>query len=126
MYESIDAVARSLQRKLRKYKERRIQGLHKGGAQVKDEDALQEALAEIEDIVDSEQDDDSGDGFVDPYKQEVAKIKSFQLDHAVSLDEAVFSLDYVDHDFYVFRNKETNKINVVYKLNNGGVGHVEP
>lgn len=122
MYESIDQAAHALQRKLRKYKERRTDGWHAGNA--KDADTisgLQEALDALEDDAEEEEEE-----FVDPYKRDVTKVKSFQLDHAVSLEEAVFSLDYVDHDFYVFRNKETNKVNVVYKLHTGGVGHVEP
>jgi putative sigma-54 modulation protein len=54
------------------------------------------------------------------------KINSFDLDNAISVDEAVFALDYVDHDFYVFKNKETDKVTVVYKRHTGGVGLVEP
>ena len=99
MYESIDQAAHALQRKLRKYKERRTDGWHAGNA--KDADTisgLQEALDALEDDAEEEEEE-----FVDPYKRDVTKVKSFQLDHAVSLEEAVFSLDYVDHDFYVFR-----------------------
>jgi len=30
-------------------------------------------------------------------------------------EDAIVCLDYIGHDFYVFRNSETKEINVVYK-----------
>jgi putative sigma-54 modulation protein len=48
------------------------------------------------------------------------------LGKAISLEEAIFALDYIDHDFYVFRDAETKEINVVYKRNAGGVGLIQP
>jgi len=48
------------------------------------------------------------------------------LSNPISLEEAIFALDYIDHDFYVFRESETNEINVVYKRNAGGVGLIAP
>lgn len=51
---------------------------------------------------------------------------SFDLGTPISLQEAIFALDYIDHDFYVFRDLETNEINVVYKRNAGGIGLIQP
>jgi putative sigma-54 modulation protein len=51
---------------------------------------------------------------------------SFDLSTPISLQEAIFALDYIDHDFYVFRDEETKEINVVYKRNAGGVGLIQP
>jgi putative sigma-54 modulation protein len=51
---------------------------------------------------------------------------SFDLGTPISLQEAMFALDYIDHDFYVFRDLETNEINVVYKRNAGGIGLIQP
>ena len=87
-------------------------------------DAL-EALEEEADVIDEPVSE--GDDFVDPEGSAiVTKVKSYDLSKPISINEAVFSLDYVDHDFYVFRNEETNEINVVYKRNAGGVGLIEP
>ena len=44
----------------------------------------------------------------------------------ISVDAAILCLDYIDHDFYVFRNEATKEINVVYRRNSGGVGLIEP
>ena len=51
---------------------------------------------------------------------------SFDLSKPITVNEAIFALDYIDHDFYVFRDSETNEINVVYKRNSGGVGLIQP
>ena len=51
---------------------------------------------------------------------------SFDLSTPISIKEAIFALDYIDHDFYVFRDEETNEVSVVYKRNAGGVGLIQP
>ena len=53
-------------------------------------------------------------------------MRSYDLSKKISVQEAVFALDYVDHDFYVIRNDEDGEINVVYKRNAGGVGLIQP
>lgn len=120
MYTSIDAAASALNRKLLKYKERRTAGWHGG---TKTGEDLMAALEELEEL---EAELEDGEVFEDPEKPEVMKVNSFQLDKPITLDEAIFALDYVDHDFYVFTNEATGKINVVYKRHGGGVGLVEP
>jgi len=121
MYASVDLVVDRLARKLRKYKERRRGGHHSG---------IGENLANALDAMEDDDEDDSTtveDDFIDPEGEvNITKVKSFDLSKAVSVKEAVFGLDYVDHDFYVFRNEDTNEINVVYKRNAGGVGLIEP
>jgi putative sigma-54 modulation protein len=121
MYASIDAVSDRLARKLRQYKERRVQGWH-GGKNMGDD--LSEAL-EIEVVDDDEVNAASAD-FEDPEKPEITKIRSFDLSKAISMEEAIFALDYVDHDFYVYKDAESGDVNVVYKRNAGGVGLIQP
>jgi putative sigma-54 modulation protein len=120
MYTSIDAAATALQSKLRKYKQRRNEGYHAGNSMGDD---LGTALEAMED--DLEVDDDVVDDFVDPEAPSVMKVNSYDLEHAVPIKEAIFALDYVDHDFFVFKNEETGKPSVVYKRNAGGVGLIE-
>ena len=146
MYTSIDASAHALQRKLVQYKERRTDGWHGGGstsaATANDDEAFTVALEEtiqnniqllngvtepdqMNDIEKSSSIESQQDNIDDP-SSKVVKIQSFQLDKSISLNEAIFALDYVDHDFYVFRNEETKEINVIYKRHHGGIGLIEP
>ena len=41
-------------------------------------------------------------------------------------DEAVLQLELIGHDFFVFRNGESNEINVVYRRRDGNYGLIEP
>ena len=56
---------------------------------------------------------------------EVVREKSFPMP-PTSVDEATLCLEYIDHPFYVFRNAETDIINVVYRRKSGGVGLIQP
>ena len=119
MYTSIDAVSTALQSKLSKYRQRRNEGYHAGNSMGDD---LMAALADTEfetsDSVDAED-------FVDPEEPNVMVVNSYDLENPIPLKEAIFALDYVDHDFFVFKNEETGKPSVVYKRNAGGVGLIE-
>lgn len=55
----------------------------------------------------------------------VVRRKTFEMP-AMSIEDAAVALDYIDHDFYVFRNAATNEVNVLYRRNSGGVGLIEP
>ena len=138
MYTSIDASAHALQRKLVKYKERRTDGWHGGGSTSSAtmngddeeftlalEETIQNNIKLLNDVAEPESAMEAQQEVDDP-SSKVVKIQSFQLDKSISLDEAIFALDYVDHDFYVFRNEETKEINVIYKRHHGGIGLIEP
>ncbi len=43
-----------------------------------------------------------------------------------TVDEAVLQMNMLGHQFYMFRNAETDDINVVYKRKDGGYGLIEP
>jgi putative sigma-54 modulation protein len=44
----------------------------------------------------------------------------------MDLDEALHQLELIDHDFFVFRDRETDQIQVVYRRNHGGFGVIQP
>lgn len=128
MYTAMDLCASSLKRKLRKFKERRQGRTHDqakislasvgAGADEDEESLLIDAMVGgVVDAVESE--------FADAEANTVVKDKKFNMD-PISVDEAVLCLDYIDHDFYVFRNRDTLEVNVVYKRNHGGVGLIQP
>jgi putative sigma-54 modulation protein len=55
----------------------------------------------------------------------IVKTKQFAVT-PMSPEEAVLQLELVGHDFFVFRNAETEIINVVYRRRDGDYGLIEP
>ena len=43
----------------------------------------------------------------------------------MDVDEALHQLEVIDHDFYVFKDKETGQIQVAYRRNHGGFGVIQ-
>lgn len=58
------------------------------------------------------------------FSSKISKRKSFSLD-PITEEDAIFMLEAVDHDFYVFLNAETGKVNVVYRRKSGEYGLIE-
>ena len=55
----------------------------------------------------------------------IVKTKQFNV-NPMSPEEAVLQLELVGHDFFVFRNADTDEVNVVYRRRYGGYGLIEP
>ena len=118
LYSSIDLVSNKLCRKLRKYKERNNKTTHNN--QFKNKESLQ-----IESI-------ESGfldkallkEGMEASLPEPSIKNKYFEMT-PISSEEARKQLDLIDHDFYVFRNKKNNQLQVIYKRNHGGYGLIQ-
>ena len=118
LYSSIDLVSNKLCRKLRKYKERNNKTTHNN--QFKNKEALQ-----IESM-------ESGfldkallkEGMEASLPEPSIKNKYFEMT-PISSEEARKQLDLIDHDFYVFRNKKNNQLQVIYKRNHGGYGLIQ-
>ena len=111
-------VSNKLCRKLRKYKERNNKTSHNNHPKNKDSFPI-----DIEET-----------NFVDKAlfkaKREASlpepsiKNKYFEM-NPISLEAARKQLDLIDHDFYVFRNKKNNELQVIYKRNHGGYGLIQ-
>ncbi len=118
LYSSIDLVSNKLCRKLRKYKERNNKTIH--NKQFKNKDSLP-----IESM-------ESGfldkallkEGMEASLPEPSIKNKYFEMT-PISSEEARKQLDLIDHDFYVFRNKKNNELQVIYKRNHGGYGLIQ-
>ena len=118
LYSSIDLVSNKLCRKLRKYKERINKTTHNN--QFKNKESLPIESMES--------------GFLDKALLEEGmeaslpapsiKNKYFEMT-PISSEEARKQLDLIDHDFYVFRNKKNNELQVIYKRNHGGYGLIQ-
>jgi putative sigma-54 modulation protein len=55
----------------------------------------------------------------------IVRTKQFAL-KPMTPDEAAHQMELLHHDFFVFRNSETEEVNVVYKREDGNYGLIEP
>lgn len=108
MYASIDLVADKLEKQVQKYRAR-LRRRKEGGAVV---EAAVAAVMEAEDA------SAELDG-------KVVKTKRFPV-KPLTVDEAILQMDLVSHDFFVFVNSDTHKVNVVYRRRDGDYGLLEP
>ena len=56
---------------------------------------------------------------------QIVKTKQFPV-KPMTAEEAVLQLELIGHDFFVFKNADTDDISVVYRRKNGGYGLIEP
>lgn len=108
MYTSIDKVADKLERQIQKYKEKYFQKPHPG--------------TERKGLV------NKGVNVEDNESNKIAKIvktKRFAI-KPMSVEEAAMQMDLLGHNFFVFANDNTNKVNVLYKRKDGNFGLIEP
>ena len=122
LYASIDLVSSKLSRQLRRYKERikdhhRAEGNRSGG------DCPSPALLNdgSETIARLNEQGQSRPALPSP----AVRRKYFAMP-PMTLEQAITQLELVDHDFYVFRDREDKQIRVVYRRNHGGYGVIEP
>ena len=107
MYAAIDLTIDKLESQIRKHKNKVTRSLQKKehtGDLFKDEldlDALQRELV-----------------------PELMKTKSITLEK-MDAHEAITALELLGHDFYIYRNESTSKVNVVYLRNDGAYGVIE-
>ncbi len=55
----------------------------------------------------------------------IERMKKFAL-KPMDAEEAVIEMDMLNHNFYVFRNGQTDEVNVVYRRKDGTYGLIEP
>ena len=118
LYSSIDLVSNKLCRKLRKYKERNNKTIYNN--QFKNKESL------LIETTESRFSDEAlfKEGIEASLPEPSIKNKYFEM-APISSEEARKQLDLIDHDFYVFRNKKNNELQVIYKRNHGGYGLIQ-
>ena len=118
LYSSIDLVSNKLCRKLRKYKERNNKTIHNNQFKNKVSFPIETTESRFLDK------DFLKEGMEASLPEPSIKNKYFEM-IPISLEEARKQLDLIDHDFYVFRNKKNNELQVIYKRNHGGYGLIQ-
>ena len=118
LYSSIDLVSNKLCRKLRKYKERNNKTTHNNQFKNKESFHIETTESRFLDKAFFKE------GIEASLPEPSIKNKYFEMT-PISSDEARKQLDLIDHDFYVFRNKKNNELQVIYKRNHGGYGLIQ-
>jgi putative sigma-54 modulation protein len=106
MYVSIDMVAEIIERQVVRYKKKIID-------QSQDAAFFQHGFLEEEDV-----EDDADD-------IQIIRSKRFAV-KPMYPEDACVQMELLGHSFYVFRNAETNEVNVVYKRKGNTYGLIEP
>lgn len=103
MYVSIDLVVDIIERQVRKYKNKLVQQKQAGGF-------FQPTFVEEE---------------TDDEEIKIFRSKRFAV-KPMDPEEACLQMEMLGHSFYVFRNVETDEVNVVYKRKGQTYGLIEP
>ncbi|MGL6105557.1 ribosome hibernation-promoting factor, HPF/YfiA family [Romboutsia sp.] len=108
LYAAIDIVYDKLNKQLRRYKNR-LQDRHQKNQSIRFE------TVETPDVEVEEEDD---------FQITIERNKKFDM-KPMSAEEAVLQMELIEHDFYMFRNIDTDEISIVYKRKTGGYGLIE-
>ena len=118
LYASIDLVASKLGRQLRRFKERHSDHHHSHGHRA----SLTPGTEEVTN--DAPVDGSLLDGKEAHLPEPGVRRKYFSMP-PMSLDQARHQLDLIDHDFYLFKDKESGELQVIYRRNHGGYGVIQ-
>lgn len=100
-YAAVDLVINKLERQIRKNK-----------AKLQKRDKISTKEFNIDDVIPIEED------------EKIVKHKKIDV-KPMNSEEAILQMELLGHDFYVYKDSETNNVCVVYKRKDGGYGVIE-
>ncbi len=106
MYDSINAVVDVIERQLRRYRKRIIDKEKSGAKDTEEAAYFSEDFIE-KDVLYSDSDEDG-------HEIKISRTKHFGL-KPMYPEDACVEMELLGHNFFVFRNAETDEVNVVYK-----------
>ena len=118
LYASIDLAAGKLARQLRRWKERHSDHHHSHGhsaSHTPSTDVVNDASTVESSLLQGREAELPDPG---------VRRKYFAMP-PMGLEEARRQLDLIDHDFYLFREKESDQLQVIYRRNQGGYGVIQ-
>ena len=118
LYASIDLAAGKLARQLRRWKERHSDHHHSHGhsaSHTPSTDVVNDASPVEASLLQGREAELPNPG---------VRRKYFSMP-PMGLEEARRQLDLIDHDFYLFREKESDQLQVIYRRNHGGYGVIQ-
>ena len=118
LYASIDLAAGKLCRQLRRWKDRHSDHHHSHGHRASVTPGTEDVSAE------SQVDNSLVEGREAELPNPGVRRKYFAMP-PMSLDEARRQLDVIDHDFYLFRERDSDELQVIYRRNHGGYGVIQ-
>lgn len=118
MYESIDLVAKKMEKQVRRFHEKLKDRSH--DPRIKDLMATRAAA----DLLEQQRREDGGEEAQED-EPRIVRTKQINL-KPISPEEAADQMELVDHDFFMFLNADTDQINVLYMRNDGNYGLIQP
>ena len=103
MYAVIDVAVHVLERQLKKFRTKLITREQRG-----------DLIPETSELADE-----------DDFRPEIVRNKRFEV-RPMSPEDAAAQMEALGHDFYMFENSRTTRVNVIYKRKDGNYGLLEP
>lgn len=112
MYASIDLVVEKLEKQIEKHKTKIAKRLRAGSFRLEAVAANHSTQEKVNSVDELEE-------------YPLVKTKRFAV-KPMDIQEAIMQMNLINHDFFVFRDADTEEVNVVYRRKDGRYGLIEP
>ncbi|MBN1221023.1 MAG: ribosome-associated translation inhibitor RaiA [Anaerolineae bacterium] len=114
IYNCIDAVANKIHRQIARYKGKRVDRWH---GQLSNKRTVLEEIPNVsQEVLES---------LAEENERQIVRVKRFRV-NPMNQEEAVEQMELLGHNFYVFYNADSGRINVVYRRADNNYGLLDP